>query len=88
MTTGYPVGKAQQQVLDALGLKAETFEKAEQIFQEIGIIVSSRRAGRNSVPVVTRMDDNGGGFNAFGEGETWKNDFAVTDFDKINQWMS
>ena len=49
----YPVGKAQQTILDALGLTAGGFSSADIIFSNLNIVVSSKRVGRKSVPVVT-----------------------------------
>lgn len=49
----YPVGKAQQIVLDALGMTATGFDDAASKFKELGITVSSKRQGRTSVPVVS-----------------------------------
>lgn len=48
----YPVGKAQQVILDALGERASTFQQAEAVFSRLGIVVAARRDGRRSVPVV------------------------------------
>ena len=80
-----PVGKAQQMVLDALNLKAESWNEACAIFSRIGIVVGAKRVGRTSVPVIT-VDRYGGGFNAYGEGESWtKGD--NTDLTPIKQWM-
>lgn len=53
MASDYPVGKAQRQILDALGVKAYNFQQAEARFAELGIVVASKRVGRASVPVVT-----------------------------------
>lgn len=48
----YPVGKAQRTVLNALGIPAYSFQQAEARFAELGIVVTSKRVGRGSVPVV------------------------------------
>ena len=84
MAKDYPVGKAQQMVLDALGIKASGYSEAERIFSDLGIKVTSKRVGRSSVPVVT--DDRGGAFNADGEGETWGGANAEV-LAKVKQWM-
>lgn len=82
-----PVGKAQQEVLNALGLTANNHGHANNIFAEIGIVVSSRRDGRKSVPVVTKSY-TGGGFNAYGEGEESFSNADGLDFSVISQWMN
>ena len=63
-----PVGKAQQQVLDALGLKANSFFEANKLFASIGITVIPCRVGRTSVPTI-RYQDGVGYINLDGEGE-------------------
>jgi hypothetical protein len=57
-----PVGVAQSLVLKALGERAHTWSQAEAIFEEYGIVVSTKRAGRTSVLVVRerRQKDLGG----------------------------
>lgn len=82
----YPVGKAQQIVLDALGMTAADHSEASQKFEELGIVVSSRREGRTSVPVVIVKDRFGGGFNAGGDGEEWRN-YKDVDLSNISQWI-
>ena len=82
----YPVGKAQAQVLEALGLTAADFTEANRIFEELGLVVTSKRQGRQSVPVVQVLDRTGGGFNAEGEGETWSQ-YPGADFSAIEQWI-
>lgn len=67
----FPVGVAQQKVLDALGETASDWGQAERIFDEYGITVRAKRVGRISVPVVTLHPRSGGGFNEHGEGESW-----------------
>jgi hypothetical protein len=81
----YPVGSAQQKVLDALGLTAADHSEASRIFENLGITVSSRREGRASVPVVREVF-TGGGFNAYGEGEEVFGG-AKVDLSKVSQWM-
>lgn len=85
----YPVGKAQKQVLEALGRSdIQTFQGAEDFFARIGIIVTPVRQGKASVPSITQRDSIGGGFNAYGEGETWDMGYEQVDLSKIAQWMS
>ena len=81
----YPVGKAQQMVLDALGLTADGSGDANRIFESLGLIVASKREGRKSVPSITVLDREGGAFNVDGEGETWQQ-YPDADFENIQQW--
>lgn len=81
-----PVGKAQQQVLEALGLTASDFSEANQRFNELGIVVSSKRVGRNSEPVITIKETDFGGFNSYGDGETW-NTGKKSDLSAVKQWI-
>lgn len=67
----FPVGKAQQQVLDALGLRAQGFNHANQIFEALGIQVTSVRTGRTSQARVAIMSRYAGAMNQYGEGEEW-----------------
>lgn len=80
----YPVGKAQQMVLDALGLTATGFGDAERIFNEIGIAVASKREGRTSVPVVTNRQIAGG---VGPDGEGWSHRVSKFDLTPIAQWF-
>lgn len=84
----YPVGKAQQMVLDALGMSATGFSNANEQFAAIGIRVSSKRQGRTSVPVVEEVGSFGGGFNRYGEGESWGSRKASVDLTPVRQWMA
>ena len=86
MSKSYPVGKAQQMVLDALGLTAKDFSEANQIFEGLGITVGSKREGRSSVPVVTVKDRFGDGFNAAREGVVYR-EHKDHDFSAIEQWI-
>jgi hypothetical protein len=52
MSYDNPVGKAQQVVLNILGIKVYSFQQADEAFRELGIVVASKRVGRSSVPVV------------------------------------
>lgn len=84
----YPVGVAQQQVLDALGMTATGFGDANEKFEDLGLIVASKRVGHSSVPVVKILNRQGGGFNRYGEGEVWQAYPDLTDEqrDALSQW--
>lgn len=71
----YPIGKAQKMVLDVLvpGHKISSFAGANEKFEELGIVVASRREGRGSVPVVTIKNRFGSGFTTDGDGDMWRN---------------
>lgn len=85
----YPIGKAQQMVLDALGVKRGTFAGAAAYFAEIGIVVSSKRVGRNSVPVVRIKDRYAAGVTEEGEGETWRayDDLTAEQRQSLAPWI-
>ena len=83
---GYPVSKAQQTILDALGIAATDHGDAERIFESLGLVVASERQGRKSIPVVTILDRNDGGFNASGEGVTYEK-YPTVNFENIKQWV-
>jgi len=88
MQHSYPVGRAQGMVLMALGRNdIDTFQEAEAFFAQIGITVTPVRQGRTSIPSITRKASTGGGFNAYGEGETYEIEYEKIDFSKIEQWM-
>lgn len=88
MSHMYPVGRAQSIVLDALGRNdIETYQDAEAFFQRIGITVIPVRQGRSTVPSIKRCASVGGGFNDWGEGETYEIGYEKIDFSKIEQWM-
>ena len=83
----YPVGKAQQEVLNALGIrKCNGSSHAEQIFNALGITVSSRREGRKSVPAVSKIAA-GGGWNIGGDADGWDAPSAGIDLGAIEKWM-
>lgn len=82
----YPVGKAQKMVLDALNLTASGFGDAQKKFSELGLIVTSKRQGRKSVPVIEILDREDGGFNASGEGVAWQQ-YPDVDFTNVQQWI-
>jgi len=90
MARNYPVGKAQQMVLDALGLYAENFTEANEVFEKHGISVSSKRVGRRSEPVVMRISSeveaqaNYGGDYDIGE----EVDYIDIDLSPVAQWMN
>ena len=83
----YPVGKAQQTILNALGIsKCNGHSHAQQIFDALGVSVGNKRVGRKSVPVVTK-NTVGGGFNAYGEGEESFTPANDIDMSAISEWM-
>jgi len=82
----YPLSKTQEKVLEALGLTAADFSEAEQIFSELGLVVTSKREGRYTVPVIRVLDRHGGGFNAAGEGVAF-DQYPDADFGAIEQWL-
>jgi hypothetical protein len=85
----YPVGKAQQMVLDALGVKRASFAGAEMYFEEIGIVVSSKRVGRSSVPVVRLKNRYASAMTEEGEGETWRayGDLTAEQMAALAPWI-
>jgi len=83
----YPVGSAQQKVLDALNLTASDFTAAEQVFESLGIEVTSQRVGRSSEPVVTMKQTDFGGWNHGGDGESWTKSFKQADLTPIARWI-
>ena len=82
----YPVGKAQQMILDALELTAAGATDAEKIFERLGLVVTSKRQGRKSVPSITRRETETGGMHN-GDGWSQTIEFDAVDFDAIAQWM-
>ncbi len=84
----YPVGKAQQMVLDALNItvKVNGHRHAQQIFDELGITVSSKRVGRASVPVVI-VNTGGSGRHAYGDYDVWDAPSAGIDLSAVAQWV-
>lgn len=68
----YPVGKAQQIILDALGMTASGATSANELFEELGIIVRPVRKGRQSVPEVTLKNRYAGGWTPGGDGDEWR----------------
>lgn len=82
----YPVGAAQQIILNALSLTATGFTDADRQFEKLGLVVSYRREGRQSVPVVTVKSRFGGGFSG-GDGDSWR-EYDNVDLSAIQQWIS
>ncbi len=81
-------GKAQQTVLDALGIEAECHAHASEIFKALGIGVVAVRVGRRSVPSVSLIYQAGGVMNQFGEGEEWEAIDPPCDLSSIAEWMT
>lgn len=88
MQKHFPVGATQAKVLKALGLTADNFDHANAIFDHYGITVSSKREGRETVPVIRFRETTDGAFNAYGEGETWDIPAEPIDLTPVVQWMS
>ena len=82
----YPVGKAQQMVLDALGMTASGHSDAQAKFEALGLAVGSRREGRATVPAITVLNRHGGGFTAYGDGDGWR-EYDDIDTSAIEQWI-
>lgn len=82
----YPTSKTQDIVLKALGLTAADFGEAEQIFKRVGLVVTSRRQGRSTMPVIQVLDRKGGAFNAHGEGVEF-DQYPAIDTSTIEQWI-
>ncbi|MFH1186085.1 MAG: hypothetical protein V1755_13765 [Chloroflexota bacterium] len=82
-----PVGVAQRKVLDALNLTAEDFFAANQVFENVGIVVTSKRVGRSSEPVVRLLETHFAVFNQDGEGEEWNKCFQPIDLTPVAQWI-
>ena len=78
----YPVGKAQQQVLDALGINASGHQDAQSKFDELGIVVASKRQGRKSVPVVS-IKEGGSQRNYGGDYDVWDATAEQSTLDKL-----
>lgn len=87
MARQHPVGKAQQTILEALNLEAESFQEADELFAARGLSVTPVRQGRRSVPQVRRLATVGGGFNAAGEGEVYDIKIEYVNLDLIKQWL-
>lgn len=85
----YPVGKAQQIVLDALGLKAVGATSANELFESLGLVVRPVRQGRTSVPEITIKGRYAGGFTAEGDGDEWRayGDLTAGQMQAIAPWV-
>lgn len=83
----FPVGKAQEMVLKALGISANNNGHAEAIFTALGICVIAKRQGRTSIPMVARLETVGGGWNAGGDGDEYKISYPDVDLTPLAQWM-
>jgi hypothetical protein len=85
MSKGYPVGKAQGMVLHALGRDdIQTYQEAEQFFEQLGIIVIPVRKGRTTEPSIT-VKREGGDWNVGGDADSW--DYGKRDLSAIDQWV-
>lgn len=84
----YPTGVAQDKVLEALGLTATDFDDANRIFAEIGIVVTSKRVGRSSEPVITRKSTSGAGWNGNGDADEWKVSYKQIDLAPVAHWIA
>lgn len=82
----YPTSNTQITILNALGLHAKNFSEAEQIFSNLGLVVTSKRQGRSTVPVVQVLDRKDGGFNVHGEGVEFDK-YPNVDFSALEQWI-
>jgi hypothetical protein len=82
----YPVGKAQQTILDKLGIKASGFQDAQKKFDELGITVGSKRVGRTSVPVVTAQS-GGSQRNSGGDYDVWGSPASKETLAKLSEWI-
>ena len=60
---------------------------AEKIFEQLGLVVTSKRQGRKSVPSITRRETETGGMHN-GDGWSQEIEFDAVDFSKIAQWMN
>jgi len=86
----YPVGKAQQIVLDALGLKAAGMTSANELFESLGLIVRPVRQGRASVPEITIKNRYEGGWNEGGDGDSWRayGDLTAEQMQALAPWIA
>lgn len=86
----YPVGKAQGDVLVALGIDPKSLNghgHAQQIFEALGIVVSSRREGRETVPVVKKIG-GGSARNSHGDYDVWNSAADNVDLSAIKKWFA
>lgn len=82
----YPVGKAQQMVLDALELTATGHGDAQRVFRSHGMTVASNRVGRKSLPVITLLETQAGGMHN-DDGWTETVEFEKANLEKVSQWI-
>jgi len=87
MASNYPTSVAQNKVLAALGLSASDYAEADRIFADHGLVVSSRRVGRSSEPVISRLATIGGGWSVGGDGESYTITYKGIDLTPVAQWM-
>jgi hypothetical protein len=82
----YPTSKAQDQVLEALGLTATGYADAERKFKALGLNVIAKRVGRKSVPSIVMLDTEAGGMH---QGDGWRQavEFEAVDLSKVSQWV-
>lgn len=85
----YPVGKAQQIVLNALGLTAAGAASANELFESLGLVVRPVRQGRTSVPQITLKDRYAGGWTPGGDGDSWRayGDLTAEQMQAIAPWL-
>jgi hypothetical protein len=87
-----PVGTAQKQVLDALGItiKVNGGSHANAIFDALGLVVTSRREGKTSIPVVAEKQYRAGSYAGSSIDENYDGslDGAKIDTAALRQWMS
>ena len=86
MARDYPLSKTQETVLKALGMTATGYGDAERQFERLGLVVSSKRQGRATVPVITVKDRESGGFSAGGDGFSFTK-YPNIDVTAITQWI-
>ena len=84
---GFPVGKTQAMVLNALGLNADSFQAADALFAEYGLTVSSKRVGRSVEPEIRLLPHTGGSRNEYGEGDSWANSYKPIDLAPVEKWI-
>lgn len=83
----YPVGSAQQKVLDALGLTATGFGDAERQFEELNIVVVPKREGRTSVPAVYPREGRSQR-NYGGDYDVDQPEVSQTVAEKLSKWWN
>lgn len=82
-----PVGRAQQEVLDALGATGvESHAQATAVFEALGFAVAPQRVGRRSVPRIVPLAS--GGFNRYGEGVSFGRGMSSNVQRRLTRWMN